>query len=418
MLREHQLEVVRKAIPIIVNHDVVYLAVEMRVGKTLMALEIARQFGVRNLLWVTPKSAIASIEADFEAMGSPPYDLEVINRESLHKVRNSAYDMIVMDEAHRDGGYPKPNKGAKAVRAIERGKTIILTGTPSVESGAQLFHQFWTTGAGPWQEYKNFYGWHKKNGVRKTRRIAGGQEINDYSEVKPNVLEDIKPYVVSMTQSEAGFQHQAEVIPVFVEDRDALRWCDRFDRDGVAYVDGRNIVGDTPASALQKAHMYIGGTLIDEDGEVLIAREEPPKLETLRKRLARDAQYFISTAYIAERCLISSYLEAYGFRVFREYEAFTALKGTDHPGILIGSGISLSEGVDLSWMTGSMIIYSQNWSGAKWLQLIERQNNWARDRPVKINVLIARNSIDQMVFDAVQGKRTFNIHMYKRMRYR
>ena len=58
---------------------------EVRTGKTLTSLAIAEQLKAQNVLFITKKKAISSIEDD-NAMLSPSYNLTVINYESLHKL--------------------------------------------------------------------------------------------------------------------------------------------------------------------------------------------------------------------------------------------------------------------------------------------------------------------------------------------
>jgi len=89
---------------------------EVRTGKTLTALGVADRLGIKNLLFVTKKIAIGSIEADYKKL-KPNYDLVVINYESLHKVEGK-FDFVVLDEAHTLGAYPKPSNRAKLVRDI------------------------------------------------------------------------------------------------------------------------------------------------------------------------------------------------------------------------------------------------------------------------------------------------------------
>ena len=68
------------------------------------------------------KKAISSIEHDFYLL-KPPYYLEVINYESLHKIPQTNWDVVICDEAHSLGAFPRPNKRAKQVKEILRRST-------------------------------------------------------------------------------------------------------------------------------------------------------------------------------------------------------------------------------------------------------------------------------------------------------
>ena len=92
----------------------VYLSMLVRTGKTLTAMGVAEKLNVSRVLFVTKKKAISSIEDDYNKL-NPPYDIVIINYESLHKIQGK-FDLIVLDEAHRMGAYPKPSKRAKQVR--------------------------------------------------------------------------------------------------------------------------------------------------------------------------------------------------------------------------------------------------------------------------------------------------------------
>ena len=83
--RKYQWEIIDKAVEICTKHNFVYLAMEVRTGKTLTSLGIAQALGCRNVLFVTKKKAISSIQSDYELL-NPSYGFRVINYESLHKV--------------------------------------------------------------------------------------------------------------------------------------------------------------------------------------------------------------------------------------------------------------------------------------------------------------------------------------------
>ena len=109
VLREYQKEIVSKGINTLERHKIVYLSMEVRTGKTLTALSIAR--GYKSVLFVTKKKAISSIQNDYNLL-DPNYDIVIINYESLHKVKGY-FDLVIVDEAHGLGSFPKPSKRVK-----------------------------------------------------------------------------------------------------------------------------------------------------------------------------------------------------------------------------------------------------------------------------------------------------------------
>ena len=62
--RDYQTDIIEKASKIISRHRFVYLAMEVRTGKTLTSLGIAERIGMTKVLFITKKKAISSIEHD------------------------------------------------------------------------------------------------------------------------------------------------------------------------------------------------------------------------------------------------------------------------------------------------------------------------------------------------------------------
>ena len=65
-LRDYQIEISNKAFKILTELKIVYLAMEVRTGKTLTSFEIAKLYGAKNVLFLTKKKAISSIENDYK----------------------------------------------------------------------------------------------------------------------------------------------------------------------------------------------------------------------------------------------------------------------------------------------------------------------------------------------------------------
>ena len=112
--RDYQINIIQKGTRVIKEHGFVYLAMEVRTGKTLTSFGIAQNLSAISVLFVTKKKAISSIHADYDLL-SQKFKINITNYESLHKVLQhpKLYDLIILDEAHSLGAIPKPNKRAK-----------------------------------------------------------------------------------------------------------------------------------------------------------------------------------------------------------------------------------------------------------------------------------------------------------------
>ena len=80
--RDYQESIIHQGVGVINKHRFLYLAMEVRTGKTLTSLGICQELGVNNVLFITKKKAISSIESDYELL-NPGFRLTVINYESL-----------------------------------------------------------------------------------------------------------------------------------------------------------------------------------------------------------------------------------------------------------------------------------------------------------------------------------------------
>ena len=111
MLRDYKIEISDNAAKILREKKIVYLAMQVRTGKTLTSLATAYKYGASKVLFVTKKKAISDIIDQFHQAG---FDIEikVVNYESLHK-HDGDYDLVILDEAHGLGAFPKPSLRVK-----------------------------------------------------------------------------------------------------------------------------------------------------------------------------------------------------------------------------------------------------------------------------------------------------------------
>ena len=207
-LRPYQETISTQGAKMITVDGFVYLAMEVRTGKTLTSLSIAKKLNCKHVLFVTKKKAISSIENDYNLL-LPSYEIEVVNYESIHKVESlERFDLIVLDEAHSMGAFPKPSKRAKQVKEIIKKHNpyvILLSGTPTPESYSQFYHQVYGIKKNPFTSFKNFYRFCDTY-VNVTERKINGLMIKDYSKGKEDITEAMKPHTISYSQKEAGFK--------------------------------------------------------------------------------------------------------------------------------------------------------------------------------------------------------------------
>jgi hypothetical protein len=265
-----------------------YLSMEVRTGKTLTALSaLDCAGGVASVLFVTKKKAIEGIKKDYNAL-APSYKCDFINYESLHKIVDICYDAIVFDEAHGMGAFPKPS-----LRAIEARRlvhhcdpyVIFLSGTPSPESYSQMYHQMWILGyRGPFAE-PTFYKW-AHSYVKIWERMINGFRVHDYSNgIQEKIMAEVKPYMISYTQNEAGFTSKVNehVLKVRMSNTTYMI-ADKLKRDLLFEGKDDLILADTPVKLMQKLHQIYSGTVILESGKSVVL--DKTKAEFIKGRFA------------------------------------------------------------------------------------------------------------------------------------
>ena len=270
--RDYQEDIIQKATGVLKQYGFVYLSMEVRTGKTLTSLGTLDLMSVNKVLFITKKKAIGSIIVDYKLL-RPNFDLEVINYESLHKVKQRGWDAIVCDEAHTLGAFPKPNKRAKQVKSLLLNNSclvMLLSGTPTPESFSQMYHQVYGLLMNPFREHNTFYKFAREYINVKQKKINGFL-INDYSRAKSTVLDAMKPFMISYTQKEAGFESTIKEMVLIVEAPQSIySMCDKLKRDLVIEGDNEVILADTSVKLMQKLHQMYSGTVKFEGGNSMV----------------------------------------------------------------------------------------------------------------------------------------------------
>jgi len=96
--RDYQISISDKAADIIRKYGLVYLAMQVRCGKTVTALLTGEKVGAGVILFLTKKKVISGILEDHKQLGLKA-DIIVTNYENLHHVKQP-FDIVIIDEAH------------------------------------------------------------------------------------------------------------------------------------------------------------------------------------------------------------------------------------------------------------------------------------------------------------------------------
>lgn len=407
-LREYQKQISANAVDMLNRHKMAYLSMECRTGKTITALEAARLFGARSVLFVTKIKAMQSVLDDYKQMQQEwpdIYTLKVINYESAHKLPPFAYDLAILDESHTLGAFPRPSKRTQNIKQVCKGLPILyLSGTPSPESYSQLYHQFWVSSFSPFTQ-RTFYTWANAGFVKVKHRKVNGYVINDYSGAKQNKVEEATKHLfLSYSQKDAGFETEIkeELITVKMQPQTA-NYLQQMKRDKVIAHEGCTILGDTPAKMLNKMHQLSSGTIIDEEGQHHIT--DPSKAIRIASEF-RDQKIAIFYVYQSEADLLHKYFPNYT-------EDPQTFQDSGNDCVFIAQVRKAREGVRLD-KADALIFYNLEYSYLSYEQGRNRIVSKERATPAPIYFVISQCGIESKILDAVHNKEDFTLSYYNR----
>ena len=400
-LRDYQHDISDRAAYSLRKHKLVYLAMQVRTGKTFTAFATLQKVGADRCLFVTKKKAIPSIQKDAEAIG---FNATVTNYESLHKVKER-FKYIVIDEAHCIGTFPKPSNRAKALKAIIDINTyvIFLSGTPTPESYSQLYHQFYVHPLSPFAQYRTFYTWAKAFVNVKPQYVGTGQTVNDYSDAR---WKDIRPQIahlfIDYTQEQAGFtQTIIEDILLVTMRPNTYAMAKAIMKHGVYEGKTDVILADTGVKQQSKAHQIFSGTVIGENGTYTI--DDTKVRAIIRKFDGRKIAIF--TVYQQEADMVRLLIP----NCVNTPEAFNS----DPTATYVGQIRSSREGVNLS--TADCLVYLNiEFSSLSYIQGRDRATYKDRPTPPEVWFIMAEGGIEYEIYQRVHSKQDFTLNHYRK----
>lgn len=393
-LRDYQKKAVSDGLSILEKAKLLIINFEVRTGKTHIALSIASRYN--NVLFVTKKKAISSIQGDYDKAGHS-FNITIINYESLHKV-SGEFDLVIADESHSLAAFPKPSARTKKLKLLVKGDLILMTGTLLPESNAQIYHQLWVSPNSPFRLYKNFYKWHRIFGTHKIKYTSYG-ETADYSEVSyDSIKQYIEGIMITKKQVEAGFNSSIEEKVLKVKMNDSTySLADKLKEDLVVEGKDEVILADTSVKLMQKLHQIYSGTVKFESGN--------------SKVLDQSKAVFIKEYFKGKKLVLF-----YKFKA--EYEAIKAnmdvtqdineFNNTDkHIALQIVSG---REGINLS-AADYIVYYNIDFSATSYWQSRDRMTTIDRKHNT-VYWVFSEGGLEQKIYNAVKAKKNYVLQTF------
>ena len=402
--RKYQSEIIDKGLSVLKSHKFVYLSMQVRTGKTLTAMGIAQKLSIINMLFVTKKKAMSSIEDDYKKL-KPQYNLTCINYESLHKVTGK-FDLIVLDEAHSMGALPKPSKRAKQVKELiilNDPYVILMSGTPTPESFSQMYHQVYSCPNNPFNAYKNFYSF-ARDYVNVFQKTINSYPVNVYLDGKQTILDEMKPYMISYTQKEAGFQVETKEKVLKVKMKDiTYDLIERLKKDLVVEGQKTNevILADTGVKLMSKLHQLYSGTVKFESGKSQVI--DLSKAEFIRTNF-KNKKLGIFYKFTAEYKALK---EVYGDDLTTELDEFKTSNKTIALQIVSGrEGISLKE-------ADCLVYYNIDFSALSYWQSRDRMTT-KDTKQNDVYWIFSEGGIESKIYKAVSKKKDYTLSHFRK----
>jgi len=400
ILRDYQNNISDQAANILHEFKCVYLAMEVRTGKTITALETARKSGAMKVLFISKKKALTSIEDDSKHF--PTLEVVAINYESLHKVEGE-FDLIIADEAHGLGAFPKLSKRTIELKKLAVNKPIIfLSGTPSPESYSQLYHQFYVSSFSPFMKYANFYKWANDYVIKKTMFVFNRQ-LNDYSEARKELIDDCTKHLfLTFTQEQAGFDVSITEKVLSVPMPRMLEIIKELHADKIVNLSGHEILADTAVKEMTKIQQLCGGSVLDESGVGVVL--DYTKALFIRDNF-KDKKIAVFYKFKAEFDILTKILPNHTTNP----EEFQQSKDKTY----LGQFVSSREGIRLD-TADAILFYGIDFSYLSYEQSKNRIISKERTKEAVLYWIFCKGGIEEKILKTVRSKENYTSSYFNR----
>ena len=401
--RDYQTTIINSSINILNNYKFVYLAMEVRTGKTLTSLGICQNMNAKSVLFVTKKKAISFIQKDYDLF-NPSFDIEIINYESLHKVRKRC-DFLILDEAHCMGKLQKPSKRSQMVKNLvdtQKPYVILMSGTPTPENFSQIYHQIYMCPGNPFREHTSFYKFAREY-INVTEKKFNGLIVRDYTGGKREIMEKMKPYMISFSQKQAGFKVETseQILKVQMQEQ-TYDIANRLRKDRVVEGKDEVILGDTPIKLMTKLHQIYSGTIKFESGATQIL--DLSKGEFIKK-FFHNKKIGIFYKYKAELDVLKKVFEDKLTTDLDEFKEFQ----NKSIALQIQSG---REGISLK-EADCLVYYNIDYSATSYWQSRDRMTT-KYTKENKLYWIFSNKGIENKIYKAVINKRDYTTSIFKK----
>jgi hypothetical protein len=223
--------------------------------------------------------------------------------------------------------------------------------------------------------------------------------VTDYSGGKQSINDLMKPYMISYTQKQAGFESQIEeeILTVRVNTGDL---CKQLKRDLVVEMDDEVILADTGVKLMSKLHQMYSGTVKFESGNSIVL--DTSKAEFIKWKF--DGQKI--GVFYKFKAELDALKQVFGDQLCTDLETFDTTDKNIALQIVSGrEGISLRNAEHI-------VFYNIDFSATSYWQARDRMTT--KDRKYnKVYWVFAEGGIEKKVYRAVINKKDYTLKHFR-----
>jgi hypothetical protein len=226
--------------------------------------------------------------------------------------------------------------------------------------------------------------------------------INDYSHGKETILSLMKPYTISFSQKEAGFESEITERVLRVRmDEDTYYLANKLQKDLVIEGATETILADTPVKLMMKLHQIYSGTIKFESGNSMVL--DLSKAEFIKQHF-EGQKIGIFYKFKAELKALKS---VFGNELCEDLDTFN---NTDCQAIALQI-VSGREGISLR-NADSLVYYNIDFSATSYWQSRDRMTTKER---LKNDVywIFSDKGIESKIYRAVTAKKDYTLKHFK-----
>jgi SWI/SNF-related matrix-associated actin-dependent regulator 1 of chromatin subfamily A len=394
------------------NNGTFLNADDLGLGKSLETIWYAMEADVKSMLVVCPASVLFKWQAECKRWANWEAQVVLTSKQALlnkrvtimsyaiatrraHELVRNPYELLVVDEAH---ACANQSKRTSAIQLIRADKKLFLSGTPFMNRPIELFNILNMINP---MSFPNYWGFaqrycdaHQINiGARKVWNVNGASNLDELKKKLDMIM-------IRRTRYEVAKDLPAltrNILPVDISNKSEYR---------LAEMDLRNWLKLNGKSGTANAL-----TKLNYLRQIMGAGKVASAIELAREALQSDPNRKV-VVYAHHKAVVSelvSSLREWGVGTvvgsdsnIQRQETITKFQTNTTLRALVISSAG-QEGVDL-FRSDTIITVELPWHNAALSQCEGRLHRNGQLHPVTSYILVARNTIDEHVFDLIQNK--------------